>query len=127
MTTGTSASPGTGGKHGGGPAHAAPEPTERRRWGTGQGGMRWGAAGTLGPYLLLLVGILVWPSMRDQFLFIAATTAPYATLAVGATWLLVLTLQRGPTRRWTGIAQGLTASLLTYALGAFALGLRWLA
>lgn len=103
------------------------DPTARstgRHWGTGRGGMRWGAAWTLGPYLLCLIGVLVWPPTRDQFVFIAAATAPFATLAIGATWLLVLALQRGPAQRWRGILQGLTATLVTYAVGVLVLGLR---
>lgn len=84
-------------------------------WQAGHGSMRWAAALTLGPYLLGLLGMVLSPETRDQLLFIAAATAPFAAIGTGASWLLVLALQRGPAARWSGLAQGSAAAATMYA------------
>jgi hypothetical protein len=44
-------------------------------------------------------------------------SAPFAVLATGVAWLLVLALQKSPARRWTGVAQGALAATVVLLLG----------
>jgi hypothetical protein len=98
----------------------------------------WGAVFTLIPYLLGLAGFLLWsladPNGPAEFcqsigglctgtssaLFLAAASAPYAALGTGAAWVLVLTMQYGPAKKWRGSVQGLLAAVAVYAIAATA-------
>jgi hypothetical protein len=99
-------------------------------------GLLWGAVFTLVPYLLGLAGFLLWsltdPNGPAEFcrslgglctgtssaLFLAAASAPYAALGTGAAWVLVLTMQYGPAKKWRGSVQGLLAAGAVYAIAA---------
>lgn len=101
-------------------------------------GLLWGAVFTLVPYLLGLAGFLLWsltnPNGPAEFcrsigglctgtssaLFLAAASAPYAALGTGAAWVLVLTMQYGPAKKWRGSVQGLLAAAAVYAVAATA-------
>lgn len=105
-------------------------------------GLLWGAVFTLAPYLLGLVGVMVWALLRDtgpawlcanlgddlagqcsafdSALFLAAASAPYSALGTGAAWVLVLAMQYGPAKRWRGVVQGLLAAAVVYAIAVIA-------
>jgi hypothetical protein len=95
-------------------------------------GVLWSTAFTLGPYLLLVLALLVWTwphdtlpagqcegigfgctlTRRDAAVLLTFISAPFAALATGVAWLLVLVLQLSPAKRWTGSAQGAVAAAL---------------
>ncbi|WP_460518718.1 hypothetical protein [Flindersiella endophytica] len=101
-------------------------------------GLLWGAVFTLVPYLLGLAGFLLWslanPNGQAELcqslgglctgtssaVFLAAASAPYAALGTGAAWVLVLTMQYGPAKKWRGGVQGLLAALAVYAIATIA-------
>jgi hypothetical protein len=94
------------------------------------GGIAWSTAFTLGPYLALVLVVVAWAwaqdtpsggpcerfdfgctlSPRDEALLFAFISAPFAALATGVAWLLVLLLQLSPAKRWTGASQGAIAA-----------------
>ncbi|WP_020579012.1 hypothetical protein [Actinopolymorpha alba] len=109
--------------------------TERRH-ATAGGGLLWGAAFTLGPYVLAVLVLLAlswshdrlppgqceglgWGCSlppRDGALLLTFISAPFAALATGLAWLLVLLLQLSPAKRWAGAAQGALAAAVVLAV-----------
>jgi hypothetical protein len=104
-------------------------------------GLAWSTAFTLGVYLLVVVTMLAasWPddavpagqceglgfgctlSPRDTAILLTFITAPFAVLATGLAWLVVLLLRLTPARQWAGVAQGgLAAGVVMLAAGAVA-------
>ena len=105
-----------------------------------RGGMLWGTIFTLVPYLLIAVTIALWASRalpteesaacgefrpfgldctlspRDGAFFVLAVSVPFATLATGIAWLVVLALGMTRAREWSPVLRG--------GIGA---GLCWLA
>ncbi|REF36068.1 hypothetical protein [Thermasporomyces composti] len=62
------------------------------------------------------VGFGCAPSPRDGALLVTFMSAPFAVLATGVGWLVVLALQRGPARHWAGTAQGALAATVVFLL-----------
>ncbi|MEQ7126830.1 hypothetical protein ABN034_20135 [Actinopolymorpha sp. B11F2] len=105
------------------------------------GGLAWSTVFTLGPYVLAILALLAWSWPRDQVgggqceglgfgctltqrdgaVLLAFMSAPFAALATGVAWLVVLLLQLSPARRWAGAAQGaLAAATVLAASGTIA-------
>lgn len=98
-------------------------------------GVRWCTAFTLGPYAVAILALLAlsWPhdtvpagqcegigfgctlTQRDGALLLTFISAPFAALATGVAWLLVLALQVSPAKRWVGPAQGAFAAAIVLA------------
>ncbi|HEY6740295.1 MAG TPA: hypothetical protein VI076_15735 [Actinopolymorphaceae bacterium] len=112
-------------------------PPTRHRRETRSGGLWWGTAFTLGPYALAMVVVMIiaWPQTepagsaactglgfgctpapRDLALMLLVMSAPFAVLATGLTWVIVLLLRRGRAGAWPPPAQGGTAAALIYVL-----------
>jgi hypothetical protein len=99
-------------------------------------GLAWSTVFTLGPYVLAIAILLAWSWSRDQLgtsqcaglgfgctltprdgaVLLAFMSAPFAALATGVAWLVVMLLQHSPARRWAGAAQGALAAVIV--LGA---------
>jgi hypothetical protein len=98
-------------------------------------GLAWSTVFTLGPYVLAIVVLLAWSWPRDQLgagqcaglgfgctltprdgaVLLAFMSAPFAALATGVAWLVVMLLQLSPVRRWAGPAQGALAAVAVLA------------
>jgi hypothetical protein len=110
--------------------------TSERRTAAGSG-LLWCTAFVLGPYLVAVLTLLAWSwphdtlpasqcegigfgcdlTRRDGALLLTFISAPFAALATGVAWLLVLALRRGPVKRWAGSAQGaLSAAMVLLAV-----------
>jgi len=98
-------------------------------------GVAWGTAFTLGPYAVAVLALLAWSwphdrlpagqcegigfgctlTQRDGALLLTFISAPFAALATGLAWLLVLALQLSPAKRWSGSTQGALAAAAVLA------------
>jgi hypothetical protein len=98
-------------------------------------GLAWATVFTLGPYVLAILVLLAWSwssdqppagqceglgfgctlTPRDGAVLLAFMSAPFAALATGVAWLVVLLLQLSPARRWAGAAQGALAAVTVLA------------
>lgn len=91
-------------------------------------GLLWGALFTLIPYLVGVLAMLGWSFVQgdlDEYrILLVVTATPYAALATGVAWLLVIGMQYSPARRWRGVTQGLAAAAVVYAIAA-AVALVW--
>jgi hypothetical protein len=116
-----------------------------RRTGAAGRGVLWCTAFTLVPYLLAVLALLLWAwpqdtvpagqcaglgfgctmTGRDGALLLVLISAPFAALATGVAWLLVLLLQLTPARQWAGALQGGVAALAILAVGLAALAVRF--
>lgn len=120
-----------------GPPQAGQMATHRRSGAAGRG-VLWCTAFTLVPYLLAVAALLVWAwpqdavlsgqcegigfgctlSGRDGALLLVFISAPFAALATGVAWMVVLLLQLTPAKRWAGAVQGGLASMAILVAGA---------
>ncbi len=101
-------------------------------------GLQWCTAFVLGPYLVAILTLLAWSwphnslpigqcegigfgctlTRREGAVLLTFISAPFAALATGVAWLVVLLLRRGPTKSWSGSAQGALAAALVLFLVA---------
>ncbi|MGH3491044.1 MAG: hypothetical protein ACRDP8_24410 [Actinopolymorphaceae bacterium] len=130
--------PGPAGLEGGGSGSTVQRPSGKRSTAgaAAGGGLAWSSVFTLGPYVLAILVLLAWSWPRDQVgagqceglgfgcrltqrdgaVLLAFMSAPFAALATGVAWLVVLLLQLSPARRWAGVAQGALAATIVLAV-----------
>ncbi|HZC26750.1 MAG TPA: hypothetical protein VE287_06985 [Actinopolymorphaceae bacterium] len=106
--------------------------------------MLWSTALTLGPYALAVLALLVWTwphdtlpagqcegigfgcsmTRRDAGFLLTFISAPFAALATGVAWMVVLVLQMSPAKRWAGSVQGALAAAVVLVATGTILGLQ---